>query len=486
MRAVSGTHTAMNAIRRAVYAVIVCLVVFSCLAGCSGTSDSPLFFESKRKAGEADAPVKDVPADLLSTQKAFSAVAKKVTPCVVNISTISKKKIVQPFFEMNPFFDDFFSAPQTRRDKSLGSGFIISRDGYIVTNDHVVRDAESIQVKLSNDKVYDAKVVGGDQKTDIAVIRIQAVDLPVAVLGDSEKLEVGQWAIAIGNPFGLERSMTVGVVSATGRSNVGIETYENFIQTDASINPGNSGGPLLNINGEVIGINTAIVAAGQGIGFAIPIAMAKPIFTQIVQKGSVSRGYMGVTIQPITEDLAQSFGLKQARGALVNDVLKGGPAEKAGVRQGDVIITFNGSEVKDPSHLQRLVAEHGVGKAARVTVFRDGKAIDLGMTLASEDSTPRQRRESDGSGEKSGQVDPLGLVVDDSEQGGALVVEVGRGSVAAEAGIRRGDVIVSVNRKKVLNSGEYKRSIQQSGRNTSLTLLVRRGDASIYFALRIK
>src|SRR5450631_862159 len=296
-------HTTMNVTLRTVPAVIACLLVFSCMAVCSGKSDAPLFYESNRKAGEAEAPVKDVPAELLSTQKAFSAVAKQVTPCVVNISTISKKKIVQPFFEMNPLFEDFFGAPQTRRDKSLGSGFIISKDGYIVTNDHVVRDAESVQVKLSNDKVYDARVVGGDPKSDIAVIKINAADLPVAVLGDSEKLEAGQWAIAIGNPFGLDRTMTVGVISATGRSNVGIETYENFIQTDASINPGNSGGPLLNIYGEVIGINTAIVAAGQGIGFAIPIAMAKPVFTQILQKGSVSRGYMGVTIQPVTEDL---------------------------------------------------------------------------------------------------------------------------------------------------------------------------------------
>jgi serine protease Do/serine protease DegQ len=280
--------------------------------------------------------------------------------------------------------------------------------------------------------------------------------------------------------------MTVGVVSATGRSNMGIETYENFIQTDASINPGNSGGPLLNIHGEVIGINTAIVAAGQGIGFAIPIAMAKPVVTQIMQKGSVSRGYMGVTIQPVTEDLAHSFGLKQARGALVNDVLKGGPAEKAGIRQGDVIIAFNGTEVKDPSHLQRLVAEQGVGKAARVTLSRDGKTVELGMTLSSADTAPRQQRDSGGTGEPSGRADLLGLVVDDAEQGGVVVVDVGRGSAAADAGIRRGDVIVSVNRKKVSNSVEYQRSIQQAGRGGSLTVLVRRGDASIYFALRIK
>jgi Do/DeqQ family serine protease len=369
---------------------LACLSVV-CLSGCSGKSDAPLFLESKRKGGDADAPVKDVPTDILATQRAFSNVSKKVTPSVVNISTVSRKKSV-PFFEMNPFFEDFFGGPQTRRDKSLGSGFLISKDGYIVTNDHVVRDAESIQVKLSNDKVYDARVVGGDQKTDIAVIKIKADDLPAAVLGDSDKLDVGQWAIAIGNPFGLDRTMTVGVISATGRSNVGIETYENFIQTDASINPGNSGGPLLNVYGEVIGINTAIVAAGQGIGFAIPINMAKPVFTQLIEKGSVSRGYMGVTIQPVTEELAQSFGLKQARGALVNGVVKGGPAEKAGILQGDVITSLNGTEVKDPSHLQRLVAETGIGKNARVAIFREGKTVELNMTLVSADTAPKQRR----------------------------------------------------------------------------------------------
>lgn len=471
---------------RSIQYTIICSLAIACLAGCSGKSDSPLFLESKRKPGEADAPVKDVPSDILSTQKAFSTVAAKVTPCVVNISTVSRKKIVQPFFEMSPLFDDFFGGPQFKRDKSLGSGFIISKDGYIVTNDHVVRDAESVQVKLSNDKVYDAKVIGGDHKTDIAVIKINATDLPVAVLGDSEKLEVGQWAIAIGNPFGLERSMTVGVVSATGRSNMGIETYENFIQTDASINPGNSGGPLLNIHGEVIGINTAIVAAGQGIGFAIPITMAKPIVTQLLQKGSVSRGYMGVTIQPVTEELAHSFGLKQARGALVNDILKGGPAQKAGMRQGDVIIALNDADVKDPSHLQRLVAEAGTGKAVKVKVFRDGKEVELSMTLTSADAAPKKRHESDGDGGQPGQADILGLAVDDADQGGVVVVDLAGDGVAAEAGIRRGDVIVSINRKKVSNSGEYQRIIQQAGRGNSMTILVRRGNESIYFALRIK
>lgn len=461
-------------------------LMLSALAGCSGKSDTPLYLESNRKGGEAEAPVKDVPSDILSTQKAFSNVSKKVTPSVVNISTVSRKKVVQPFFEMNPFFEDFFGAPQTRRDKSLGSGFLISKDGYIVTNDHVVRDAESIQVKLSNDKIYDAKVVGGDQKSDIAVIKISAVDLPVAVLGDSDKLDVGQWAIAIGNPFGLDRTMTVGVISATGRSNMGIETYENFIQTDASINPGNSGGPLLNVYGEVIGINTAIVAAGQGIGFAIPINMAKPIFSQLIQKGNVSRGYLGVTIQPVTEELAQSFGLKHTRGALVNDIIKGSPADKAGIHQGDIITILNGAEVKDPSHLQRLVAEAGIGKAVKITVFRDSKELQLNLTLASADAAPRLQREPGGNRQQDGEADLLGLVVEDSGQGqGVVVADTLRGGAAAEAGIRRGDLIVSINRKRITNTTEYERAIHSS-RSGNLTILVRRGDASIYFALRAK
>lgn len=472
--------------RNTLFITLSCLLTVG-LSGCSDKSDSPLFLESNRKSGGADAPVKDVPTDILSTQKAFSNVSKKVTPSVVNISTVSRKKMVQPFFEMNPFFEDFFGAPQARRDKSLGSGFLISKDGYIVTNDHVVRDAESIQVKLSNDKVYDAKVVGGDAKTDIAVIKINADDLPVAVLGDSDKLDVGQWAIAIGNPFGLDRTMTVGVISATGRSNVGIETYENFIQTDASINPGNSGGPLLNVYGEVIGINTAIVASGQGLGFAIPINMAKPIFTQLIQKGSVSRGYMGVTIQPVTEELAQSFGLKQAKGALVNSIIKGSPADKAGILQGDVITALNSTEIKDPSHLQRMVAEAGIGKTAKVTIFREGKIIELNMTLASADSAPKQRLDSGGKRQQGGEADLLGLVVEDAEPGeGVVVAAVAKGGAAGEAGIRRGDIIVSINRKRVSNKAEYSSIIQQAARSGALTLLVRRGDASIYFALRAR
>jgi serine protease Do/serine protease DegQ len=287
---------------------------------------------------------------------------------------------------MPPLFEEFFGGQQPRRDRSLGSGFIISQDGYIATNHHVVRDAESIRVKLSNDKVYDAKVVGGDSKTDIAVIKIDATNLPTAVLGDSDRLEVGQWAIAIGNPFGLERSMTVGVISATGRSNVGIETIENFIQTDASINPGNSGGPLLNIHGEVVGINTAIVAAGQGIGFAIPTNMARPIISQLVDKGSVTRAWLGVSIKPVTEESARAFGLAKPAGALIAELYDNGPAKKGGIRAGDIIVRYGGAEVRDPSHLQQLVAASKVAVPARITVLRNGGKIELTIITGNADS----------------------------------------------------------------------------------------------------
>ncbi len=366
--------------------------VLAIVGACSSSKDEPLFFNSKRPVAEVEPPVKDIPADILATQQAFSQVSKKVTPSVVNISTISRKKLVRPFPDMPPLFEEFFGGSQGRRDRSLGSGFIISRDGYIVTNEHVVRDAESIRVKLSNDRLYEAKVVGGDPKTDIAVIKIDAADLPTAVLADSDHINVGQWAIAIGNPFGLERSMTVGVISATGRSNVGIESIENFIQTDASINPGNSGGPLLNIHGEVVGINTAIVAAGQGIGFAIPTNMAKPIIAQLVEKGKVSRAWLGVGISQVTEEVARSMGLKKAGGVLVTELYEGGPAAKGSMQPGDIIVNFGGIEVRDPAHLQQLVASAKIGSPVQVTVIRNGNRILLSVkTGNSENVRPMQK-----------------------------------------------------------------------------------------------
>ena len=412
--------------------------------------------------------------DLAADEQSTIALFRSASPAVVYITSIEVRR--------NIFSLNIHEIPQ-----GTGSGFIWDKQGRVVTNYHVIEAASRVEVTLADRSTWQATLVGVAPDKDLAVLQISAPaeKLTPLPLGESNNLLVGQKVFAIGNPFGLDRTMTVGVISATGRSNMGIETYENFIQTDASINPGNSGGPLLNVYGEVIGINTAIVAAGQGIGFAIPVNMAKPIFSQLIKKGSVSRGWMGVTIQPVTEELAKSFGLRQAKGALVNDVMKGSPSEKAGIRQGDVITAFNGTEVKDPSHLQRLVAESAVGKPARVTVFRDGKSIDLSLSLVNAETAPKVQRS--GGGEQQGQSDPIGLVVDDADQGaGVIVMDVARGSAAAEAGIRRGDVIVSINRKKITNSADYQRMIKQSGRGSGLAILVRRGDANIYFALRLQ
>jgi serine protease Do len=470
---------------------IFLLMLVTLLSACK-KKEEPYYFESSRK-GTVEAPVKEVPKDILATQQAFANVVKSVNPSVVNISTVSKKKLAQPFFEFSPLFDDFFGdregRPQYHRENSLGSGFIINRDGYIITNDHVVRDAESIQVKLSNEDVYSGKVVGSDPKTDIAVIKINVKEqLPVAVLGDSDKLQVGQWAIAIGNPFGLDRTVTVGVVSATGRSNMGIETYENFIQTDASINPGNSGGPLLNVYGEVIGINTAIVAAGQGIGFAIPINMAKRVVAQLIKKGNVTRGWLGISIQPVTEEIASSFGLKRAQGALVSDLMTGGPAEKAGIRQGDIITRFAGKDIKSVQQLQLLVAETPVGSQVEMELFRDGQLKKLSISLASADSAVAATPKSSEAG-----TGLVGLSVEDLPRDmragglkGVIVTKLEAGSPAAESGIQRGDVIVSVNQKRIAGIKDYTREMKESERKGSVALLVRRGNASIYFAIRTR
>lgn len=472
---------------------LVTLLLLFCMVISSGCKkkDEVLFYESGRKE-KAEPPIKEVPKDILATQQAFISLAQQVTPCVVNISTVSKKKLVQPFYQFSPFFDDLFGGqqPRYRRDTSLGSGFLINRDGYILTNDHVVRDAETIKVRLSNENVYTGRVVGADSKTDIAVIKIDSKEqLPVAVLGDSDKLRVGQWAVAIGNPFGLDRTVTVGVISATGRSNMGIEAYEDFIQTDASINPGNSGGPLLNIHGEVVGINTAIVAAGQGIGFAIPINMAKSVVQQLINKGKVSRGWLGVSIQPVTDEIAASFGLKKTSGALVNAVVAGSPAARAGIRQGDIIIGLDGKEVRDVNQLQRLVADTPVGKSVEVRAIREGTEIKLSLKLGNSESAEAKQAKP----EEAPPATLLGMAVGDlpremRAQGmsGVLITDMDPDGAAAEAGLRPGDIIVSVNRRKVDSVAEYRRIIAEGAKRGSAVLLVKRGSASSYFVLKTR
>jgi Do/DeqQ family serine protease len=355
---------------------------------------------ARRPAQVASSPA--ATADAL--QAAFVAVADRVRPSVVNIGTVQVSRSRRapavpgpgaddPFFK--DFFDQFFGrgGPGGRREEfrqpGLGSGVIVDPRGYVLTNFHVIRGADSVIVKLSSKQEYQGRIVGTDAKTDLAVVRFEPDgELRVATIGDSDTLKVGEWAIAIGNPFGLDQTVTVGVVSATGRAEVGIATYENFIQTDASINPGNSGGPLVNLKGEVIGINTAIVATGQGIGFAIPANMAKRVTAQLIDRGKVTRGWIGVSLQPLTLELAQSLGLDDTRGAIVARVHPGGPAETAGVQRNDVITKFGSTSVDDYHHLQRLSSEAEPGTSVPVEIVRNKARRTVTLKITESPDTP--------------------------------------------------------------------------------------------------
>ncbi|MBW2121407.1 MAG: DegQ family serine endoprotease [Deltaproteobacteria bacterium] len=429
------------------------------------------------------------------TNETFARLAEKLKPAVVNISTTMVVK-QHPFFSGRPspfgeqdpfrqFWERFFGGqmPQEFETKSLGSGVIINSQGYIVTNNHVVENAKEIVVTLSNEKDYKAKVIGKDKKTDLALIKIDAEgDLPVAPLGDSDKLKVGEWVIAIGNPFGLAETVTAGIVSAKGRV-IGAGPYDDFIQTDASINPGNSGGPLFNFWGEVVGINTAIVATGQGIGFAIPINMAKAVVSQLKEKGRVVRGWLGVGIQRVTSQLAKSFGLKEPKGALVSQVFKDTPADRAGIKQGDVILEFDGKKVENFGDLPRIVASTPPGKKVSIKIWRDGKVLTLELTVAE----MKEKAEV----AEAPAAKPLGITVQDITpeiarglglEGvrGVVVTDVKPRSPAAEAGIRRGDVIQEVNRKPVKDTAAFARAIEEAKGQEKILFLIRRGENSLF------
>ena len=325
-------------------------------------------------------------------QRAFVRVAAQVRPAVVSIATAHFLRRQRPPgtdpFSGDPSFKDFYDRyfgqmpPSERERAGVGSGVIIDSQGHILTNLHVIKGADEIMVRLYPKREVRGKVVGTDAKTDLAVIRIPSEGIVAAPLGDSDKLQVGEWAIAIGSPFGLEQTVTVGVISATGRSEVGIVPYENFIQTDASINPGNSGGPLLDFRGRVIGINTAIVSTGQGIGFAIPISVAQRVAAALISKGKVVRGWLGVSLQPLSKELAQGLGSSADKGAVVARVLPGGPAEKAGLQPNDVIVKFGDTTVEDLQHLQRLVLDAPVGQSVTLRVLRGGKELTVPVAIA--------------------------------------------------------------------------------------------------------
>jgi len=432
----------------------------------------------------------------------FVVLAKKIKPIVVNVSTTQvseaqgPQEFGNPFGEDDPFNDfwrRFFGGPVPRgpqRQRSLGSGFIIDADGSILTNNHVVENAQKIVVKLADDQEYEAKVIGRDPKTDIAIIRINAkTNLTAAALGDSDRLEVGEWVVAIGNPFGLDSTVTSGIVSAKGR-HIGQGPYDNFIQTDASINPGNSGGPLINLKGEVIGINTAIFSRSGtniGIGFAIPINLVKELLPQLRGKGKVTRGYLGVLIQKVTPDIAESLGMDKGYGALVANVSKDGPAERAGVKVGDVIVEFDGKEIKDSGDLPIIVARTSVDKKVRMKVLRDKKEVVLTVSVGElkEEEVAAAVPEKGELGMTVQRLTPqiaesLGLEKAD----GVVVTAVEPGSAADEAGIRQRDVILEVDRKPIRNLDEYRKSIAGIRKGKGVLFLVRRGESTLFLALK--
>ncbi len=430
----------------------------------------------------------------------FVSLAKRLKPVVVNVSTTQITEggqgFASPFGEEDPFGDfwrRFFGEPFPRgpqRQQSLGSGFIIDRDGSILTNNHVVENAQKIVVKLADEREFEAKLVGKDPKTDIAVIKINTrAGLPVATLGDSDKLEVGEWVLAIGNPFGLENTVTSGIVSAKGR-HIGAGPYDNFIQTDASINPGNSGGPLINLHGEVIGINTAIFSRSGGnigIGFAIPINLVKELLPQLKGKGKVTRGYLGVLIQKVTPEIAESLGLDKPQGALVANVSKDGPADRAGMKVGDVIVEFDGKEIKESNDLPFMVARTPVEKKVRVKVIRDKKEATLNVTVG-EMKEEEVTASVPAKGEFGLTVQKMTPEIAESlgldRPEGVVITSVEPGSAADDAGLRRGDVIMEMDRKPIHTIDDYRRAVKETKKGKGILFLVRRGDSTLFLALK--
>ncbi len=437
--------------------------------------------------------------------KAFSSAARTTIPAVVFIrveQVLDAGGGPEVFNDPFGFFGDdmlrrFFGDPrqiqprQFRRE-GAGSGFIVSKDGYILTNSHVVGDATRIVVKLHDGREFDAKRIGIDEKSEVAIIKIEADDLPMVTLGDSAKLEVGEWVIAVGNPFGLTETVTAGIVSALGRNNIGIADYENFIQTDAAINPGNSGGPLLNIKGEVIGINTAIYSqsgGSMGVGFAIPVNMAAAIKEQLIANGKVTRGHLGVYLQELTKDLATSLGLDAMRGILVSDVVKDSAAEAAGMKQGDVILKLDGQEVRDVGDFRNTISSRPPGTKLELTILRDGKDSVIKAT------TRAQKEEESAAGDLS--MDLLGMRVGDITSDvaerfgyrmneGVVVTDVRAGGRAARAGLRPGTLITGVNLETIRDTEAFGKALAAARESNRLVLRVRIGRYHQYIAIPLE
>lgn len=448
---------------------------------------------------------------LKETSKGFSAVSKKAIPAVVFIESevTPKQSAIENPLELfqEDFFNRFFGVPpgnnqgpagpgfgpRARKPQFVhGTGFFVTADGYILTNNHVVADAQKITVSLNGGRKLTAKVIGNDPRTDLAVIKVDGSDnLPYLPLGDSDSLDVGEWVIAIGNPFGLDASVTVGVVSAKGRSQLHITDFEDFIQTDAAINPGNSGGPLLNIDGEVIGINTAIVSGSggyMGIGFAVPSNMARRVMEQLIKSGSVNRGYVGVVLQPLDEDLAQSFGLNKSNGALAAEITKGSPADQAGLRQGDILLSYNNTPIESISTLRNAISLMDPGSEVKLTVYRDGKTFPLIVKVGSY---------ADVQGSNDQVYAKFGFEIDDlssdiakkagvQEQKGVVIAAIAPGSLADRAGIKPGTVIIAVDRIPIAGREDFDKTMKTALANKKVLLLVKQGNLTRFVTLKFE
>ena len=433
----------------------------------------------------------------------FAPVVKKVLPEVVNISSSKVVKVPTGFSpEMDPFFQQFFGgdapqqrqAPRSEKEQSLGSGVIVSPEGYILTNNHVVDGATDIRVTLADKREFTARVVGTDPHTDIAVLKVNAGDLPAITLGDSSRVQVGDYALAIGNPFGVGETVTMGIVSAKGRTNLGIEDYEDFIQTDAPINPGNSGGALINDRGDLVGINTAIIAHGsegnQGIGFAVPVNLARQVMDQILKNGKVVRAYLGIVPQDVTPSIARAFHVDATHGgALVGDVSPDSPAQRAGIQKGDIILDVNGKPVNDANELRMTISMMAPGTSVKLNVLRNGEQRPMTVALAElptkQENAGLNQQDSDNA---LAGVSVDNLTPDTARQldlppstTGVVVTNVDPASQAADSGLHPGDVIQEVNRKPVRNRAEFQAAVHNAGKDP--LLLVNRGGNTLFVAV---
>jgi serine protease Do len=446
--------------------------------------------------------------DKLTTAKslgqAFVEVAKKVQPSVVNVTTektITMKpwdRFGEDFFKGSPF-EDFFRgfgfSPREKgkeyrqKQRSGGSGVIVDKEGYILTNNHVVEGAEKIKIRLNDGREFTATVKGQDSRTDLAVLHIKAKDLPVATLGDSDKLEVGEWAIAIGSPFGLEHTVTVGVISAKGRSGLGTGTYEDFIQTDASINPGNSGGPLTNIDGEVIGINAMIIQPGTGIGFAIPVNMAKQILNDLIKQGKVVRPWLGISVQDLTPEMIEHFKVKEKEGVLVGQVYPGTGAEKGGLTSGDIIRSVDDKATKNVNELVKEIQKKKVGQKVKLNILRDGKEMTIEVVTTAMPDKPEMSQERESEEKLGARVQELTpqLAARYRISGikyGAVVLSVEEGSLAEEIGLQEGDVILEINRKKIETIKDFEKAVKDANLEKGILFHLHRKGSSFYLTFK--